>query len=202
MSESLIDSDSLLPGLVIDDLPAPLNDEQLNQLPAHTAGRLFELDERRYKTAVALFFGEGLSFRGVCRICHISCHTLQAIIRRESHGQTAEAWRKVSSADIRASIFMVQRRIDELLQDDKAVRETGLKGLATLLRESTHAHEMLNQRLPGQQDAAKLTPEQQAELYIKSQQHAQDQSIDVTESGEATRGANEVDQAGSEDAND
>lgn len=195
MSESLIDRAPLLPGICADDLPAPISDEEIQQLPTYTAGRLFELDEKRYRLAVALFFGEGLSFRGVCRVCKISCHTLQAIIRRESNGQTAEDWRKVASADIRASMYMIQRRIDELLQDDDAVRAAGLKGLATLEREHTHAHELLNQRLPGQADTKQLSPEQQAELYIKSQAQACAQSIEVEEIPAATRGTEAADLA-------
>jgi hypothetical protein len=195
MIESLIDRAPLLPGISDEDLPAPISDEAIQQLPTYTAARLFELDEKRYRLAVALFFGEGLSFRGVCRVCRISCHTLQAIVRRESNGQTAEEWRKVASADIRASMYMIQRRIDELLLDDEAVKAAGLKGLATLEREHTHAHELLNQRLPGQGEGAKLTEEQQAELYIKSQQEARLQSIEVKESPEATRGTEAADLA-------
>lgn len=201
MSESLIDKAPLLPGLG-DDLPAPLDDDQLAALPIFTASQVFERDELKYKLAVALFFGEGISLRGVCRLCHISCHTMQSIIRRECGSEWADRWRKVASGDLRAAATMAISRAHELLADDEAVKTAGIKGLATFVRESTHAHELLNQRLPGQGDAAKLTPEQQAELYIKSQQHARGQSIDVTEMSEATRGADGADQAGSEVSND
>jgi hypothetical protein len=201
MPDSLLDRAPMLPGIRLDDLPAPLTDEQLEALPQHTAARLFELDEARYRLAVALFFGEGMGVRNVCRVCHISCHTLQAIVRRESGSTTADEWRKVCKSDLRATMHLIRSRIDELLQNDEAVKVAGLKGLATLLREHVHAHELLDQRMPGQGDAKPLTPEQQAQLYINAQTQARGQSIEVTEMSEATRGGSDADQDGQEVSN-
>jgi hypothetical protein len=86
----------------------------------------------------------------------------------------------------------------ELLSNDEAVKTAGIKGLATFIRESTHAHELLNQRLPGQGDSKPLTPEQQAELYINAQAQARTQSIDVGEKSEPARGLESADPAESE----
>lgn len=190
--ESLIDKTPILPGLG-DDLPAPLNDDELAELPIFTASQVYERNELKYKLAVALFFGEGISLRGVCRLCHISCHTMQSIIRRECGSDYADRWRKVASGDLRAAATMAISRAHELLADDEAVKTAGIKGLATFVRESTHAHELLNQRLPGQGDANKLTPEQQAQLYIESQQAARNQSIEGQEVCAATRGTEAAD---------
>lgn len=195
--ESLIDKTPLLPGLG-DDLPAPLNDDELEELPIFTASQVYERNELKYKLAVALFFGEGVSLRGVCRLCHISCHTMQSIIRRECGSNWADRWRKVASGDLRAAATIAISQAHELLADKDAVSTAGIKGLATFIRESTHAHELLNQRLPGQGETKQLSPEQQAELYIKSQQAARNQSIEVVEKSEATQGANDADQAESE----
>jgi hypothetical protein len=198
MSEdSLIDKAPLLPGLG-DDLPAPLNDDQLEKLPVFTASQVFERDELKYKLAVALFFGEGISLRGVCRLCHISCHTMQSIIRRECGSNWAQRWRDVASGDLRAAATMAISQAHELLSNDEAVKTAGIKGLATFIRESTHAHELLNQRLPGQGDSKPLTPEQQAELYINAQAQARTQSIDVGEKSEPARGLESADPAESE----
>jgi hypothetical protein len=95
-------------------------------------------------------------------------------------------------------MYIIQRRIDELLIDDKAVKAAGIPGLATLVREQARAHEMLNQRLPGQKDSSALTPEQQAKMYIDAQTQARKQSIEVGEKSEPTRGANDADPAESE----
>ena len=199
---SLIDTaGALLPGLD-DDLPVPLEDDALEALPIYTASQVFSRNEAKYKLAVALFFGEGLSLRSVCRLCHISCHTMQSIIRRECGSDWADRWRKVASADLRAAATMAISRAHELLADDDAVKAAGIKGLATFVRESTHAHELLNERLPGQGNTPKLTPEQQAEAYIKAQQHARGQSIEVAENGEVTRGADGADPADSEGSNE
>jgi len=199
---SMIDTAApFLPGIE-HNLPIPMDDDDLDQLPIFTASQVFARDEHKYRLAVALFFGEGISMRGVCRICGISSHTMQSIIRREQYGVEADKWRKAASGDIRALVTMALSVAGDMLADKNLSDKAGYQGIASLLRELSHAHELLNQRLPGQQDAAKLTPEQQAEAYIASQKHAQNQSIDVTESGEATRGADEVDRTGSEDAND
>lgn len=195
--ESLIDKTPNLPGLC-DDLPAPLNDDELEALPIFTASQVYERNELKYKLAVALFFGEGISLRGVCRLCHISCHTMQSIIRRECGSDYADRWRKVASADLRAAATMAISQAHELLSDKDAVANAGIKGLATFIRESTHAHELLNQRLPGQGENKPLTDEQQAELYIKSLKATRNQSIEVVEKSEATRGANDADPAESE----
>jgi hypothetical protein len=195
--ESLIDKAPLLPGLG-DDLPAPLDDDQLAALPIFTASQVFERDELKYKLAVALFFGEGISLRGVCRLCHISCHTMQSIIRRECGSEWADRWRKVASGDLRAAATMAISRAHELLADDEAVKTAGIKGLATFVRESTHAHELLNQRLPGQGDTKQLSQEQQAKLYIEAQAQAQTQSIEVGEKSEPARDLESADPAESE----
>jgi hypothetical protein len=193
MSEdSLIDKAPLLPGLG-DDLPAPLNDDQLEKLPVFTASQVFERDELKYKLAVALFFGEGISLRGVCRLCHISCHTMQSIIRRECGSEWADRWRKVASGDLRAAATIAISQAHELLSDEDAVKTAGIKGLATFIRESTHAHELLNQRLPGQGDTKQLSQEQQAKLYIEAQAQAQTQSIEVGEKSEVAHGNSDAD---------
>jgi hypothetical protein len=203
ISTSLIDTSAdFLPGLVPEDMPAPLTEEEYNALPIYTAAQLFKQDERRYKLAVALFFGVGAGFRQTCNICKVGQHTLQAIIRNEVGSKTAEQWRAAASGELRALTQLALSASSQLLADPKAIESAGIKGLATILRELTHAHELINQRLPGQVDAAKLTPEQQAELYIKSQASARGQSIEVVESGEATRGAKVLDQDGSEVSDD
>ena len=195
---SLIDTaGAFLPGLDA-DLPAPLNDDELEALPIFTATQVFARDESKYLLAVALFFGEGLSLRSVCRLCHISCHTMQSIIRRECGSEWADRWRKVASSDLRAAATMAISRAHELLADNDAVKAAGIKGLATFVRESTHAHELLNQRLPGQADASKLSQDDQAKLYIESQQRAREQSIEVKEKSEDTQAVSEADQDASE----
>lgn len=196
---SLIDSSAdFLPGLIPEDMPEPLTQEEFDRLPIYTAARLFELDERRYRLAVALFFGVGAGFRQTCNICKVGQHTLQAIIRNEVASKTAEQWRQAASGEIRALTQLAMSAAAQLLTDPKAVEQAKIQGVATILRELTHAHELINQRLPGQVDANKLTPEQQAQLYIQSQTQARNQSIEVQEKSEVTRGANESDPAESE----
>lgn len=195
---SMIDTAApFLPGIA-HDLPIALDEDELEQLPIFTASQVFARDEYKYRLAVALFFGEGISLRGVCRICGISPHTMQSIIRREQNGVEADKWRKAASGDIRALVTMALSVAGDMLADKKMADKAGYNGIASLLRELSHAHELLNQRLPGQQDANKLTPEQQAEIYIQSQAQARRQSIEVPENSDVTRGANDADQAESE----
>jgi hypothetical protein len=113
---------------------------------------------------------------------------MQSIIRREQNGLEADKWRKAASGDIRALVTMALSVAGDMLADKKMADKAGYNGIASLLRELSHAHELLNQRLPGQQDAAKLSPEQQAEAYMKAQAHARGQSIEVNENGEVARG--------------
>lgn len=196
---SLIDSSAdFLPGLIPEDMPEPLTQDEFDRMPIYTAAQLFKQDERRYRLAVALFFGVGAGFRQTCNICKVGQHTLQAIIRNEVASKTAEQWRKAASGEIRALTQLAMSAAAQLLTDPKAVEQAKIQGVATILRELTHAHELINQRLPGQADAAKLTPEQQAQLYIQSQTQARNQSIEVRENPEATRGANDADPEESE----
>ena len=199
MDTSLIDaSTAYLPGMIPEDMPEPLTQREFDAMPIYTAAQLFKLDERRYRLAVALFFGVGSSFRQTCNICKVGQHTLQAIIRNEVASKTAEQWRAAASGEIRALTQLALSASSQLLSDSNSIKEAGIKGLATILRELTHAHEMLNQRLPGQIDAAKLSPEQAALAYIEAQQHARGQSIEVAENGRVARGEDDADQDGQE----
>lgn len=185
---SLIDTScDYLPGLIPEDMPEPLTQKEFDAMPIYTAAQLYKQDERRYRLAVALFFGVGAGFRQTCNICKVGQHTLQAIIRNEVASKTAEQWRAAASGELRALTQLALSASSHLLADPKAIGEAGIKGLATILRELTHAHELINQRLPGQVEASKLTPEQQAEAYMKAQAHARGQSIEVTENGEVAR---------------
>lgn len=200
---SLIDnSGDYLPGLMPDDMPTPMTQEEFDAMPVYTAAQLFKKDERRYRLAVALFFGLGSSFRQACDIARVGYHTMQAIIKNEVASKTAEQWRQAASGEIRALTQLAMAAASQLLTDPKAIEAAKIQGVATILRELTHAHEMLNQRLPGQGDVKPLSPEQQAELYIRAQQHARGQSIDVTEMSEATRGADGADPADCEASNE
>jgi hypothetical protein len=200
---SLIDnSGDFLPGLMPDDMPKPMTQEEFDAMPIYTAEQLFKNDERRYRLAVALFFGLGSSFRQACDIARVGYHTMQAIIKNEVASTTAEQWRQAASGEIRALTQLAMAAASQLLTDPKAIEAAKIQGVATILRELTHAHEMLNQRLPGQGESKKLTPEEMAELYTQSLKQARGQSIEATEMSEATRGADGADPEDCEASND
>lgn len=178
--------ESMLPGLAQEVLPVPLSDEEIEELPAHTAARLLELHPDRYALATALFFGcPTMSGREICRIARVGSHTLQCIIEREERGRTAEAWRKGASARLRSIADMAMSASQSLLADSEAIKGAGIKGLATLLRESTHAHELLAGRAPGQ-SAEKRAGGSEADTYLASlRDAAHAQSIEGEEKAEA-----------------
>lgn len=182
---------SFLPGLAQEAMPVPCTDEELERIPVHTAERLLALEPERYALATALFFGCGLPHRMVCRVARLSPHTLTAIIRRESNSRTAEEWRQSMSGDLRALAAMAQSAAGELLADPEAVREGGLRGVATILRELTHAHELLAGRMPGQ--ASSKAPS--ADDYLAAMREAHGQSI-VGEEIQGSREARMVEDAG------
>ena len=144
--------EAMLPGMESEVLPAPCSDEDLERFPRHTAERLLELHPDRYALATALFFGcPTISGRQVCRIARIGPHTLAEIIKREDKGRTAAEWARSASARLRALADVAMSVAGDLMSDADAVREAGLKGVASILREATHAHALINERLPGQQ---------------------------------------------------
>lgn len=172
---------SYLPGMASEVLPTPISDTEIDELPRHTAARVLELHPDRYALATALFFGcPLLGFRDICRIARVGTHTLQMIIEREEQGRTADSWRKSASARLRAMADAAMGASQDLLADAGAVREAGIKGLATLIRESTHAHELLAGRMPGQGAAAKSTAPD-ADSYLASLESVRAQSIEVEE---------------------
>jgi hypothetical protein len=183
--------ESLLPGMESEVLPAPVPDDWVDRYPRHTAERLLELHPDRYALAVALFFGcPTISGRQVCRIARIGPHTLAELIRREEAGRTAAEWARSASARLRALADVAMSVAGDLMSDADAVREAGLKGVASILRESTHAHALLDGRLPGQQ------PKQSADGaddYLESVRRAQAESI----SGEEIEGARAEEEPGS-----
>jgi len=143
---------AILPGMEPEVLPAPVPDEEVERFPRHTAERLLELHPDRYALAVALFFGcPTISGRQVCRIARISPHTLAEIIRREESGRTASEWAKSASARLRALADVAMSVAADQLSDSEACAAAGIKGVASILREATHAHALINERLPGQQ---------------------------------------------------
>lgn len=178
--------ESMLPGLAQEVLPVPLSDEEIEELPAHTAARLLELHPDRYALATALFFGcPTMSGREICRISRVGSHTLQCIIEREERGRTAEEWRKGASARLRSIADMAMSASQSLLADPCAIKDAGIKGLATLLRESTHAHELLAGRAPGQ-STDKRAGGAETDTYLASlRDAAQAQSIEAEENGES-----------------
>ncbi len=182
---------ALLPGMESEVLPAPCSDEDVERFPRHTAERLLELHPDRYALATALFFGcPTLSGRQVCKIARIGPHTLAEIIKREESGRTAAEWARSASARLRALADVAMSVAGDLMSDADAVRAAGLKGVASILRESTHAHALIDGRLPGQQ------PKQSADGaddYLESVRRAQAESI----SGEEIEGARAEDEQGS-----
>ena len=179
---------SYLPGMASEVLPTPISDTEIDELPRHTAARVLELHPDRYALATALFFGcPMLSFRDICRIARVGTHTLQMIIEREEQGRTADSWRKSASARLRAMADAAMGASQSLLSDAEAVREAGIKGLATLIREATHAHELLAGRMPGQGSSSKGAAAPDADSYLASLNAARNQSIEVGENGEPAR---------------
>ena len=166
---------ALLPGMESEVLPAPCSDEDVERFPRHTAERLLELHPDRYALATALFFGcPTLSGRQICKIVRISPHSLAEIIRREESGRTAAEWSRSAASRLRALADMAMSVAGDLMSDEDAVRDAGLKGVASILRESTHAHALIEGRLPGQSSKA---PADGAEDYVESIRRAQAQSI-------------------------
>ena len=193
---------SYLPGMAEEVLPVPITDDAIDALPRHTAARLLELHPDRYALATALFFGCPLmSFRDVCRIARVGTHTLQMIIEREEQGRTADSWRKTASARLRAMADAAMGAAQDLMCDTGAVREAGIKGLATLIRESTHAHELLAGRIPGQ-GAGKAGTVGDADSSLASLQQVRVQSIEGAENGGVAREVEAADQAGADGAAD
>lgn len=179
--------DSMLPGMAIEVMPLPISDEEMDDLPVHTAERLLELHPDRYALATALFFGcPTMSGREICRIARVGSHTMQCIIDREERGRTADEWRKGASARLRSIADLSMSAAQHLLADHEAVRDAGIKGVATLLRESTHAHELLAGRMPGQFSK----PVSDADEYLAGLVSAQGQSIEA-EILEGSRGDGE-----------
>jgi len=193
----------MLPGMESEVLPAPVPDDWVDRYPRHTAERLLELHPDRYALAVALFFGcPTISGRQVCRIARIGPHTLSELIKREESGRTAAEWARPASARLRALADVAMSVAGDLMSDSDAVREAGLKGVASILRESTHAHALLDGRLPGQQ------PKQSADGaddYLESVRRAQAESIRGEEiegaraGGELGEGAEPEQDGGSQD---
>lgn len=195
--------DSYLPGLAQEVLPTPISDDAIDELPRHTAARLLELHPDRYALATALFFGCPLmSFREICRVARVGTHTLQLIIEREEQGRTADSWRKSASARLRAMSDAAMGAAQDLMSDRESVGKAGIVGLATLIRESTRAHELLSGRMPGQQVGGKA-PGSDAESYLSSLEQARAESItqpiEVDENGGSREAAAGQD-AGSDDA--
>lgn len=180
---------ALLPGMEAEVLPAPVDDDIIDRLPEHSAERLLALHPDRYALATALFFGcPTISFRQVCRIARVGTHTLQHIIRREEHGRTASEWAKSAGARLRVLADMTMAVASDQLSDAEAVSAAGIKGVATILREATHAHALIEGRLPGQQ------PKQSAgspDDYLAAVREAQLQSIEA-DILEPARGADEA----------
>lgn len=116
----------------------------------HTASTL----EERRPVAYALIpklIEEGMGLRGVCRVLNVGPHTVSAVLARESQSQTVSAWRADFSRLLRGNAKLAVARIAELLADDKAVKEAGLKGSTMALRELVKALEMVR-------DAEKTDP--------------------------------------------
>jgi hypothetical protein len=180
-------------------LPTPISDEEIDDLPRHTAARVLELHPDRYALATALFFGcPMMSFREICRISRVGTHTLQMIIEREEQGRTADSWRKSASARLRAMADAAMGAAQDLMSDSESVKSAGIGGLATLLRESTRAHELLAGRMPGQSPTGR-SGVADADSYLSSLQQVRAQSIEEAENAGLARvgeGAERVGEAG------
>lgn len=175
--------ESMLPGMESEVLPAPVPDDWVERYPKHTAERILELHPDRYALAVALFFGcPTISGRQVCRIARIGPHTLAEIIKREEAGRTAAEWARSASARLRALTDLALAAAGDLLSDADAVKSAGANGVASILRESTRAHALLDGRLPGQQPRQSADG---ADDYLESVRRAQAESI----SGEEIEGS-------------
>ena len=184
----------MLPGLGGELLCEPISDEVVDRLPVYTAERVLALDPFRYSIAAALFFcAPTISKREICRLCRISQHTLEMIIEREERGRTAEQWRESASMRLRRLSDRAMDVGENLMRDDEVVRKSGLGGVAAILREATHAHELMAQRLPGQQKPANGSDD--VKDYFDSFKRAEvaRKSIEVVEKeesrGEAERGS-------------
>ena len=151
-----------LPGMGEHALPAPCDDEELERLPVHTAARIRDSEPARYALAVALFFGERMGVRQICRYARMSPHTLQAIILAESAGRTAEQWRNDLLERMRVGGTLAASALTGLLMDEEAVQYAGIKGVATALREYAHAHELMSGRPTDRREVQAATSDDDA----------------------------------------
>ena len=176
---------SELPGLGEYQLPRPCEDADLERLPVHTAARFRAAEPKLYAIAVALFFGEDrMGFFPICKALRISPHTLGNVVASEMSGSTAEAWRKDLLSRLRVGGTLAVSALTTLLSDNDAVSYAGVKGVATALKEMTHAHELLSGRPTDRRESVSpLSTKRQADDYISRLQPAEAMDCDADNSG-------------------
>ena len=142
MLPGMDDELSLILAAAIDEAADDSGPVDVDGFRKHTAATL----EKRRPIAYSLIpkmVAEGMGVRGVCRVLNVSSHTISAVVVREQGSKTVSTWQAEFSKALRGNATLAVARISELLADDKAVRDAGLKGSVVVLREIVKALELV-----------------------------------------------------------
>ncbi len=108
----------------------------------HTASTLLARRPMAY-ALIPKLAEEGVGVRGICRVLNVSPHTVSAVIASEAGSRTVSMWRSDFSRRMRGTAALALARANELLSDEGAVREAGIKGVSAFLRDVCKAIENL-----------------------------------------------------------
>lgn len=100
----------------------------------------------------ALFFN-GFGIREISRRLSLSTHSVEALLSKEIDKLSADEWRQVQCGGLRNVAMRATAAATRLLSHERQVQAAGIKGIATLIKDTVHAHELLSGKLPGQTTA-------------------------------------------------
>lgn len=108
----------------------------------HTASTLLVRRPAAY-TLIAKMAAEGVGVRGISRILNVGEHTVGAVLVREAGSVTVSKWKADFSKLMRGTSMLAMARANELLADDNAVKEAGIRGLGSFLQQCANVMEKL-----------------------------------------------------------
>ena len=144
--------DAFLPGLG-DEVSALLADNEAERAAdtgpvdeqgcrVHTGGTLLKRRPAAY-ALIPKLAAEGMGVRSICKVLNVSPHSVAAVLAKESGNKTVSGWRAEFSGRMRGTAEMALARANELLADDRAVKEAGIKGFGGFLQTVVKALEAM-----------------------------------------------------------